>query len=167
MTEAAELASFRAMKALLATLAAALALTAAPALADEPARDIEAKMREYFQLWNAHDAAGVSSKVYRFDNASNPMNTQAGIQANFDQLKSQGYDKSTMASVEGCLLSETTGLAELRFTRWKTDGTPLGPKDRVGLYQLRKFPDGWRIVQMIGMDLSAHLNCKSMAPKAP
>ena len=114
-------------------------------------------MKEYFALWNAHDAAGVSAKAYRFE-ASNPMSTPAGIQANFDQLKAQGYDHSTMASVEGCLLSETQGLAELRYTRWKTDGTPLGPKDRAGVYVLRKYADGWRITQILNMDVAAHLN---------
>jgi hypothetical protein len=51
----------------------------------------------------------------------------------------------------------------LRFTRWKTDGTPLGPKERVSLYLLKKFPEGWRITQLIGgMDYSADLSCKSV-----
>lgn len=153
-------------KTTLPLILAAATLFAAPAFADDRGKEIEDKMREYFQLWNAHDAAGVSSKIYRMADASSPMNTQAGVQANFDQLKSQGYDKSTMASVEGCLLTPTTGLAELRFTRWKTDGTPLGPKDRASLYMLRKFPDGWRITQLVGMDVSADLTCKSMTPAA-
>lgn len=143
-------------------LCAAMACgVAAPALADPPAKDVEAKMTEYFSLWNAHDAAGVSTKAYRFSDTANPMSTQAGIEKNFADLKAQGYDRSVMASVEGCLLSKDSALAELRFTRLKTDGTPLGPKDRVGLYQLRRFADGWRITQMIPMTLTAHLNCKS------
>jgi hypothetical protein len=139
---------------------AALALIplAAPALADERGKEIVAVMTEYLRLWNAHDAQAVTTRIYRMDGANG---TPAGLQANFDSLKAQGYDHSTAASIEGCLLSPTSGLAEMRFTRWKTDGTPLGPKDRVSLYQLRKFPDGWRITQMIPMDLSAHLNCQS------
>jgi hypothetical protein len=148
------------MKALLPALAAVIALTAIPARADERGKEIEAVMDEYLRLWNAHDAGAVTTKIYRMDG---PMGTKEGLQANFDQLKAQGYDHSTKTSVEGCLLSDASGLAELRFTRWKSDGTPLGPKDRVSLYLLRKFPDGWRITQLIPMDLSAHLNCKSAA----
>jgi hypothetical protein len=148
----------------ISTLILAAALAAAPmtsVLADPPAREVEAFMDEYLRLWNAHDAAAVTGRMYRFSDAANPMQTVTGLQANFDDLKKQGYDHSTKASIEGCLLSGSSALAEMRFTRWKTDGTPLGPKDRVSLYQLRKFPDGWRITQMIPMSLTAHLNCKS------
>jgi hypothetical protein len=145
------------MKKLLIACAAALALTT-PVHADERGKEIVAVMNEYLRLWNLHDAAAVSTQIYRMDG---PNGTQAGLQANFDSLKAQGYDHSSAASIDGCLLSPTSGLAEMRFTRWKADGTPLGPKDRISLYQLRKFPDGWRITQMIPMDLSAHLNCQS------
>lgn len=151
------------MKTLMTTLAALTLLSTAPAHADERGKVVEAVMDEYLRLWNLHDAAAVTTQIYRMEG---PNGTQAGLQANFDQLKAQGYDHSSKTSVEGCLLSESAGLAELRFTRWKTDGTPLGPKDRISLYQLRKFPDGWRITQLIPMDLTAHLNCKSAAAPA-
>jgi len=156
-------ASLAAMNKTLLTVLAAASLLSVPALADERGKVIEAVMDEYLRLWNAHDAAAVTTQIYRMEGA---MGTAAGLQRNFDQLKAQGYDRSTKTSVEGCLLSDTVGLAELRFTRWKTDGTPLGPKDRVSLYVLRKFPDGWRITELIGMDVSANLDCKSAAPPA-
>jgi hypothetical protein len=149
------------MKKTLLTVLAAASLFSAPARADERGKVIEAVMDEYLRLWNAHDAAAVTTRIYRMEGA---MGTAAGLQQNFDQLKAQGYDHSTKTSVEGCLLSETVGLAELRFTRWKTDGTPLGPKDRVSLYLLRKFPDGWRITELIGMSATADLSCKSATP---
>ena len=148
----------------ISTLILGAVLAAAPltaVLADERGKEVEAFMDEYLRLWNAHDAAAVTGSMYRFSDKANPMQSVAGLQANFDELKAQGYDHSTKASIEGCLLSSSSALAEMRFTRWKTDGTPLGPKDRVSLYQLRKFPDGWRIIQMIPMSLTAHLNCKS------
>jgi hypothetical protein len=145
---------------LIAAALAALSL-ASPALADDKGREVEAFMRRYIELWNAGDAATITKQVYRFDNPANAMQSEAGLAANFADLKKQGYDKSTLASINGCLLTETSALAEMRFTRWKTDGTPLGPKDRVSLYVLRKFPDGWRVTQMVGMDVSAHLNCTS------
>ena len=139
--------------------ALAAALMAAPALADERAADVTAKMHEYLSLWNAHDAKGVIENVYRLD--SSPVGNVEGLQRNFDQLKSQGYDHSEEISLETCLLTDTSALAEFRFTRFKTDGTPLGPRQRVSLYILRKFDDGWRIVQLMGMDYGANLNCTS------
>ncbi|MDB5541776.1 MAG: hypothetical protein JWQ89_3503 [Devosia sp.] len=145
-----------------AIIAAAIGLAlASPALADDKGREVEAVMRQYLTLWNAGDAATITKQIYRFDNPANPMQSEAGLAANFADLKKQGYDKSTMASINGCLLTDTSALAEMRFTRWKTDGTPLGPKDRVSLYVLRKFPDGWRVTSMVGMDVSARLNCAS------
>jgi hypothetical protein len=154
-------ASNAAMKKLLLAALAAASLISVPARADERGKVIEAVMDEYLRLWNLHDAAAITSRIYKMDG---PNGTAEGLQRNFDQLKAQGYDHSTKASIEGCLLSETVGLAEMRFTRWKTDGTPLGPKDRVSLYVLRKFPDGWRITELLGMDVSANLDCKSAAP---
>jgi hypothetical protein len=156
-------ASVGVMKMILLTLLAAASLLSVPAQADERAKEIEVVMDEYLRLWNAHDAAAITSRIYRMDG---PSGTASGLQASFDQLKAQGYDHSTKASIEGCLLSETVGLAEMRFTRWKTDGTPLGPKDRASLYMLRKFPEGWRITQLIGMDATANLDCKSASPAA-
>lgn len=142
--------------------ALAVAMMAAPALADDRAAEVTAKMHEYLTLWNAHDAQGVITNVYRMD--ASPVGDVAGLQRNFDQLKSQGYDHSEEISLETCLLTDTTALAEFRFTRFKTDGTPLGPRQRATLYMLRKFDDGWRITQLLGMDYGANLNCTS-APK--
>jgi len=52
-------------------------------------------------------------------------------------------------------------MVQLRFTRLKTDGAPLGPKDRATLYLVRKFPEGWRITDLIGMSPTARLTCTS------
>jgi hypothetical protein len=149
------------MKALALALTLAAALPA-PALADARGKEIEAFMAEYIRLWNAGDAQTITDKVYRFE-GPNAMGTKAGLEAQFQQLKAQGYDHSTTASIEGCLLSATQGLAELRYSRIKTDGTPMPPKDRITLYMLRKFPDGWRITQLIGMGAGSDLTCKSLA----
>ena len=51
----------------------------------------------------------------------------------------------------------------MRFSRLKADGTPLPPKDRATLYQLRRFPDGWRIVRLIPMSATAKVACTSAA----
>ena len=52
-------------------------------------------------------------------------------------------------------------MVEFRFSRLKTDGTALPPTERASLYFVRKFPDGWRINQLMGMNPSAHVTCTS------
>ncbi|HEY8570850.1 nuclear transport factor 2 family protein [Phenylobacterium sp.] len=146
-------------RSLACAIAIAIALPSA-ALADAGARDVEAVMTEYVRLWNAGDSAAISSRIYRL-RADNPMSTQAGLQAEFDRLKAQGYHHSVTHSVEGCHLTPTQAIAQLRFTRLKTDGQPMPPKERATLYVLRKFPEGWRITDLIGMSASARLSCAS------
>jgi hypothetical protein len=132
---------------------------AAPAHADDKA-DLETFMRGYLKLWNAHDAAAISARIYRLD-SSNPWSTQAGLQAEFDRLKAQGYDKTDTQSVTGCVLTADTGQVELRYVRLKTDGTFMPPKDRASIYQLRRFPDGWRVVGFAGLPPGQKMECPS------
>ena len=146
----------------LAALALAAAMLPATASADEKAREAEAVVTEYVRLWNAKDAAAISSRIYRM-RPDHPLATQAGLQAEFDRLKREGYDRSVTHSTETCLLTPNQALAQLRFTRLKADGEPLPPRDRATLYLLRKFPEGWRIVDLIGMSPTAKLSCASYA----
>jgi len=140
--------------------ACAVALASLPARADERGRDVEAFMREYLRLWNAHDAKTITERIYRFAD-TNPMGTQAGLQAEFDRLKAQGYDHSENISIKACMITATQAVVEFRFSRLKADGTPLPPKERASLYMVRKFPDGWRINLLLGMNPTARLNCSS------
>jgi hypothetical protein len=151
--------SRRVIRRLLLTLA--LVAAAGPALADARGREVEAVMDEYLRLWNAHDAVAISERIYRMP-AGSRMGDAAALQAEFDRLKAQGYDHSTKTALEGCLTGKDDGLAEFRFTRWKTDGTPLGPKDRATLYRLHRFADGWRIVELIPLDPAARVSCRSI-----
>lgn len=144
---------------LCAVLLAALALTlAAPAHASPGTDEIEAVMNTYLKLWNAHDAGAITSTIYRLE-GNNPWSTKEGLQAEFDRLKAQGYDKSDIQSVKGCILTPETGQVELRFTRLKTDGTFMPPKDRISLYRLRKFPDGWRVTGMGALPAGGKMEC--------
>jgi len=129
----------------------------APAHADDKA-DLESFMWGYLTLWNAHDAATISAKIYRLD-SSNPWSTQAGLQAEFDRLKAQGYDRTDTQSVTGCMLSTDSGQVELRYVRLKTDGTFMPPKDRASIYKLHRFPDGWRVVGFAGLPADQKMEC--------
>jgi ketosteroid isomerase-like protein len=157
--------NLRTRVAVLAALALSLATLLPPAArADERGRDVEALMGDYIALWNAHDAHAIWTRIYRMD-AAQPLHSEADLAAEFAGLKAQGYDHSDMASVHACLLTPATATAVMRFSRLKTDGAPMPPKDRATLYLLRKFDDGWRITARIGMDASARLDCASAASR--
>ncbi len=121
-------------------------------------RQIEAFMDDYLRLWNAHDAAAITARVYRLD-GNHPWRSKEGLQAEFDRLKAQGYDKSDIASVIGCATSDDAGQVELRFTRLKTDGTFMPPKDRVSLYQVKRFAEGWRVTGMKALGAGERMQC--------
>lgn len=143
----------------IAALLVGSALIAAPAHADDKA-DVEAFMHEYLRLWNAHDAAGISERFYRLENGSS-WGTEEGLAAEFDRLKAQGYDRSDIKSVTGCVRTAETADVELRYVRLKSDGSFMPPKDRASIYSLRKFPDGWRVTGMRGVPADSKFDCPS------
>jgi len=144
----------------LLTAFAAAALLAAPARADERSRDLEALIRDYIVLWNAHDAHAIWTRVYRLD-AAQGARSESDLAAEFSRLQAQGYDHSDLQSVQACRLTPQTAIAILRFSRLKTDGSPMPPRDRASLYALRKFDDGWRVTGRQGMDAAAQVDCAS------
>ncbi len=140
-------------------LAAASAIALhAPAHAQDLKGDMEHFMSEYLRAWNAHDAPTIIRDFYRLD-PSHRWSTVEGLQAEFDRLKAEGYDHSEVHSVTGCVISADTGQVELRFTRLKTDGAFMPPKDRVSLYQVRRFEDGWRATSMAALPAGQSMQC--------
>jgi hypothetical protein len=115
-------------------------------------------MWSYLKLWNAHDAGAIVDHVYRLPD-TNAWHTTAGLQAEFDRLKAQGYDRTDTQSVTGCILGPDTAQVELRYVRLKTDGSFMPPKDRASIYQLRAFPDGWRVIGFAGLKPDARMEC--------
>jgi hypothetical protein len=149
--------------------AAVLAMAAtAPALADPAGAEVETFMANYIKLWNADDAQTITTQIYKFDVAGNPMQTVDGFQKSYAALKAQGYDHSDTKSIHACVMNRTTALAEMRFARVKKDGSPIypGAENLATLYLLHKTADGWRVGSMIGMDASAKFECTSYTPSA-
>jgi hypothetical protein len=146
----------RTMKKLIASTVLGVVL-AAPAHADGKA-EIEAFMHAYLERWNAHDAAAITERYYRLE-GGHAWGTKEGMQAEFDRLKAQGYAKSDIQSVTGCVLSADTGQIELRYVRLKTDGSFMPPKDRASIYQVKKFADGWRVTGFRGMPADQKMIC--------
>lgn len=144
------------MKLITAT-AALLCLTgAASAQSMESAREF---MQGYTDTWNEHDTASLAENYW----AMQPTREEekARLDAAFAGLIAQGYDKSTIHEVELCLTGPTTTWAGLKFTRYKTDGTPLGPDPQATDYTLEWQPDiaEWRIKSIAGHDVSEPLTC--------
>lgn len=142
----------------LAILLAAICF-ATPAFADDK-DELETVMAAYLEAWNAHDAATITSTYYRLD-SDHPWGTLEGMTAQFDRLVSQGYDKSDISSIRGCVLTEDTGQVELRYRRLTTDGGFMPPEHRASIYRLRKFEDGWHITGFAGMPAEETMDCPS------
>lgn len=119
-------------------------------------------IEDYLRLWNAGDAATITSRMYRFD-GPHPFATKEGLQRQFDQLKSEQYSHSDALSIKACWLNPTQALVDLRYTRIKTDGTFMPPKERRTLYFVRKTDAGLRINHLIPMDVGTQFSCASPA----
>jgi hypothetical protein len=122
-----------------------------------PDQQVEAFMRDYTTTWNKHDAAAIAKNFYR--QGPTVEEQTASLTKTFADMKAQGYDKSDIHEIKGCVTGPDTAWAGMKFTRLKTDGTPLGPKDRASSYDLKKFADGWRILKLNGYDASKPLEC--------
>jgi hypothetical protein len=140
-------------------LVAAIIATTAPARADDRA-DMERFMADYLERWNAHDASAITTRFYRLD-GNHPWSTEAGMRAEFDRLKLQGYTVSDIHGIVGCSLGPDSGQVELRFTRLTSDGGFMPPKDRTSLYKLRRFGDGWRVTGMSALPAGTRMECPS------
>ena len=146
-------------------VAAALALgLAGPGLAQDGKAVIEAVMTEYLKLWNNHDAAAITSHIYRLPE-THPWRTRAGLEKEFANLRAQGYSHSTNDGIRGCITGPDTGQVELRFTRLKTDGTFMPPEKRLSIYRFKKFPDGWKVVGMGAGDVAKGMECPATVAK--
>lgn len=148
-----------AVTALMALAAGACATTPAAAPPGPGEAELIAFMRGYTDAWNRHDSAAIAREFYGMSEDVAAQSTS--LERQFEALRAQGYTRSDIHSIEACLLSPAQGLAELRFTRLTADGGHLPPRDRASVYVLRRQEKGWRIVQLLGMDASADLACRS------
>jgi hypothetical protein len=133
----------------------------ASAPAPKPEAAVEAFMSDYTKAWNRHDAATIAKDFYRMGRSLEAQT--AATKKGFDDLVAQGYDHSDIHEIRGCITGVDTAWAGMKFTRLKTDGQPLPPKDRASNYDLKKFPDGWRITKLTGGDASKPLACPTPA----
>ena len=114
----------------------------------------------YTEAWNRHDAASVAANYY--DMGRTVEEQTVALEDTFERMREAGYDKSTIHEIEACETEPGVAWAGMKFTRWKTDGTPLGPDRQASQYEL-KWEDarGWRIASMGGRDVEEPLECPS------
>ena len=142
-------------------MAAGLAMAASQAFAAATAADeLQRLFADYTAMWSAKDAEGIWAKVYRPGRGLR-FQSAADVGQELKRLSDQGYDHSVINSVRPCLLAAQDGVVEFRYTRLKTDGGFMPPKDRAGLYVVHKYPEGWRIVSILPMDARAKVDCTS------
>lgn len=123
-----------------------------------PEADPAVFMKAYTEAWNRHDAAAIAADFYDMGQTVDAQTT--ALESTFEQMRAQGYDKSTIHEIEACETAPGEAWAGMKFTRLKTDGEPLGPALRASQYEL-KWDDtrGWRIVSVGGRDVDAPLTC--------
>lgn len=146
------------MKLIPVCLAALLVSAHATSQAQTPDPKVEAFLWDYTKAWNKHDAATLARDFYRLPGTDVAAQTAAN-EKTFADLIAQGYDKSDIHEIKGCVTGADTAWAGMKFTRLKTDGSVMPPKDRAASYDLKKFPDGWRIVKLGGGDPAKPLEC--------
>jgi len=119
-------------------------------------------MEAYTRVWNRHDSKEIALSFYRM---GPPADEQAvSLERQFAALRAQGYSRSDIFEIRACPTGPDSGWAGMKYSRLRADGTALPPKDRASAYDLRRFPDGWRIVRLMGHDPAAPLSCPS-APR--
>ncbi len=138
-------------------IALAACATSDKRAAETTDKQLTAFMTAYTLAWNRHDAAAIARDFYRMGPSLEDQTTR--LKRQFDGLVAQGYDKSAIHEIKACATGPDTGWAGMHFSRLKTDGEPLPPKDRASQYDLKKFPDGWRITKLNGADASQPLAC--------
>ena len=133
-----------------------LVCASATAQSTESAREF---MQGYTDTWNEHDTASLAENYW----AMRPSveEEKAGLDATFERLIAQGYEKSTILQIEVCLTGPDTAWSGLKFTRFKTDGTPLGPDPQATKYTLKWQADlaEWRVKAISGQSADEPLTC--------
>lgn len=137
----------------------------------DDAADAEAKVREYFDVFNAKDAQEIARSIYSIPVH---MANQAGhrayittadavssLQSLYEQIESQGWTKSVIQNVDVCIVTEGLAFAEVTYTRDKANGEAIEPGIRTNIYVVQKLPPGWRIVAFYSKDVERKLSCQT------
>lgn len=131
------------------------------AFADDAA-DAEAKVREYFDVFNAKDVDAIIERIYSVPvHIGNPSGHRAyqstddarqSLAGLFGQIESQGWVRSVIREVKPCVIADGVVFAEVNYTRDKSDGTAIAPGLRSNVYVVQRLEPGWRITAFYSRD---------------
>jgi len=108
--------------------------------------EVEAFMREYNDLFGRGDTKTLWSRVYRFDpNGQTVARSEADLKKLHNDIVAQGYSHSIIHKMKVTPQGPDQMRVKFHFSRIKKDGSTFPPGIQASEYDLRKFPDGWRI----------------------
>ncbi len=149
-------------------LALMFILTGTTVVADD-ATDAEAKVREYFDVFNTKDVDGILERIYSipvhignssghraYANGADARSSLAGL---YEQIESQGWARSVISNVDACVIADGLVFAEVTYTRDKADGEAIAPGLRSNIYVLQKLEPGWRITAFYSRDMDKGFDC--------
>ena len=150
-------------------LALVFVLTGTVVFADD-ATEAEAKVREYFDVFNAKDVDGILERIYsipvHIGNSSghrayaNGADARSSLAALYEQIDSQGWVRSVISNVDACVIADGLVFAEVTYTRDKADGEAIAPGLRSNVYVLQKLEPGWRITAFYSRDMDKGFDCR-------
>jgi hypothetical protein len=113
-----------------------------------PASSVIAHMEEYIRRWNAKDAHALWNRIYRLGQGhqlSSMVNSEADVAALLEATEKEGWGHSKMESIKVYPYGAGAYLARIGYSRFRPDGSPMLPVNRLSAYVVTEFPDGLRI----------------------
>lgn len=145
-------------------------LAGATAVADDAA-EAEAKVREYFDVFNTKDIDRILESIYsmptHIGNSSGHRayvtedDARSSLTGLYEQIESQGWVRSVITDVEPCAITDSLVFAVVTYTRDKADGSAIAPGLRSNVYVLQKLEPGWRITAFYSRDMAKGFECRS------
>jgi len=152
------------------TILAILLFTTSVAVADDQS-EAEAKVREYFDVFNSQDVERIVETVYsvpvHIGNSSGHRayvtehDARSGLTTLFGQIEDQGWVRSVISEVKPCSIANGLVFAEVTYTRQKSDGSAIAPGTRRNVYVLQNLSGGWRITAFYSQDPTKRFTCKN------
>ncbi len=152
------------------TILTLMIILAGTAVFADDATEAEAKVREYFDLFNNKDSDGILERIYsipvHIGNSSGHRayatgaDARAGLATLYDQIESQGWARSVISDVDACVIADGLVFAVVTYTRDKADGEAIAPGLRSNVYVLQKLEPGWRVTAFYSRDMDKGFDCR-------
>ena len=137
----------------------------------QDSEDVRALIENYLALFNAEASRRIAEEIYAapvqfiFTIGHQVAQTTDEVENVFDLLlediKGRGWTHSVNHGVDVCMVRDGMAFVQIEYSRIDGNGRPIPPDQRVGLYVVRRFDTGWRIIAGYGFDAAADVTCTS------